>query len=313
MVALVHHKRIFRKLLQVDIVCPHQIEELGSLDAAAGFRHEAEVEGGGLRSVEEQSVEPVPVGTDRVRVSGDFLDGRENDVFVLALEDSGPHDYGRVLGAREDGGERVAAFGELGERFRARAEVFVVVVEVGRWAHVGDFGIGGTDKRRSALGFGPFPSHQMLFDPNLFRKSFRAIIDSASDNFPATPTISDGLTLWMTSATTARASRQLTVLKRPSAPRIIGLADIIKDKDSLANGYSSTYGTSFNRGTMRMTSGPLLSMRILEPTASVTSMLSVPFSSQLRALKAKGFEVRAPTGQISITFPDNSLVISRST
>jgi hypothetical protein len=44
-----------------------------------------------------------------------------------------------------------------------------------------------------------------------------------------------------------------------------------------------------------MTSGPMLSIRILDPTASVTSMVSVFFNSQFQALNAKGFEVSAPT------------------
>ena len=40
--------------------------------------------------------------------------------------------------------------------------------------------------------------------------------------------------------------------------------------------------------------------------ASITSILSVFFNSQGRASKAYGLDVKAPTGQRSITFADNS-------
>jgi hypothetical protein len=45
---------------------------------------------------------------------------------------------------------------------------------------------------------------------------------------------------------------------------------------------------------------------ILLPTASKTSTLSVFLVSQGLAVKAYGFDVRAPTGQRSITFPESS-------
>lgn len=61
------------------------------------------------------------------------------------------------------------------------------------------------------------------------------------------------------------------------------------------------------------TSGPLVSILVLEPRASLTSMDSVLFSSQLRAVNANGLDVSAPTGQRSITLPDSSLVMSFST
>ena len=61
------------------------------------------------------------------------------------------------------------------------------------------------------------------------------------------------------------------------------------------------------------TSGPLVSIFVLEPSASLTSMDSVLFSSQFRAVKAKGLDVRAPTGQRSITLPESSLDMSFST
>ena len=43
-----------------------------------------------------------------------------------------------------------------------------------------------------------------------------------------------------------------------------------------------------------------------EPTASITSIDSVFLSSHGLASKTYGLEVRAPTGQRSITLPDNS-------
>jgi hypothetical protein len=64
---------------------------------------------------------------------------------------------------------------------------------------------------------------------------------------------------------------------------------------------------------IRITSGPRLLMRMFDPTASNTSMLSVLFSSHGLAVNAYGFEVNAPTGHTSITLPDSSLVIRFST
>ena len=42
------------------------------------------------------------------------------------------------------------------------------------------------------------------------------------------------------------------------------------------------------------------------PNPSNTSIVSVGFNSQLLAVNANGFEVNAPTGHKSITFPLNS-------
>ena len=61
-----------------------------------------------------------------------------------------------------------------------------------------------------------------------------------------------------------------------------------------------------------MTSRPRVSTRIAEPTASMTSIDSVLFNSHGRAVKAKGFEVSAPTGQRSTTLPCSSEVIACS-
>ena len=74
----------------------------------------------------------------------------------------------------------------------------------------------------------------------------------------------------------------------------------------------SSFTWSLTRGMMRITSRPLRSTRIAEPTASITSMDSVLVSSHGRAVKANGFEVSAPTGQRSMTLPCSSDVIALS-
>ena len=48
---------------------------------------------------------------------------------------------------------------------------------------------------------------------------------------------------------------------------------------------------------------------MLDPTASSTSIVSVLFNSHGLAVNEKGFEVKAPTGQISIILPESSEVI----
>jgi hypothetical protein len=75
----------------------------------------------------------------------------------------------------------------------------------------------------------------------------------------------------------------------------------------------SSLTASLSRGTMRITSGPRLSTRMLAPSASETSMLSVVLSSQGRDVNAAGLDVSAPTGQRSMTLPDSSDVSSFST
>ena len=68
----------------------------------------------------------------------------------------------------------------------------------------------------------------------------------------------------------------------------------------------SSLTSSLSRGSTRMTSGPRTSMRMLLPTASITSMDSVLRQLPGRATKAYGFEVSAPTGQRSMMLPDSS-------
>ena len=64
--------------------------------------------------------------------------------------------------------------------------------------------------------------------------------------------------------------------------------------------------SSFINGNTLFTSHPYVSTLIFDPTASITSIDSVFLSSHGLASKTYGLEVSAPTGQRSITFPDNS-------
>ena len=64
--------------------------------------------------------------------------------------------------------------------------------------------------------------------------------------------------------------------------------------------------TSLILGNTLSTSPVRVVTTILLPIASRTSTLSVFLVSQGLAVKAYGFDVRAPTGQRSITFPESS-------
>lgn len=70
--------------------------------------------------------------------------------------------------------------------------------------------------------------------------------------------------------------------------------------------FTESIFTSFSLGMILMTSPVLVDTIMLDPTASNTSTLSVFRVSHGRAVNAYGFEVRAPTGHKSITFPDSS-------
>lgn len=63
---------------------------------------------------------------------------------------------------------------------------------------------------------------------------------------------------------------------------------------------------SFNKGRTRSILLPTISNLREEPKESKISILSTPVNSQERTLKAKGIEVKAPTGQISIILPESS-------
>ena len=59
-------------------------------------------------------------------------------------------------------------------------------------------------------------------------------------------------------------------------------------------------------GSILFTSQLYVSTLIFDPTASITSILSVFLSSHGRASNAYGFDVRAPTGHKSITLAESS-------
>lgn len=59
------------------------------------------------------------------------------------------------------------------------------------------------------------------------------------------------------------------------------------------------------KGTTRITLLLATSILIEEAKESKISIPSKPINSQGRAVKAKGIEVKAPTGQISITLPES--------
>jgi hypothetical protein len=63
---------------------------------------------------------------------------------------------------------------------------------------------------------------------------------------------------------------------------------------------------------MRTTSRPRQSTRMAEPTASITSTLSVLRNSHGRVANAHGLCVSAPTGHRSTAFADNSDIMPRS-
>merc|ERR1711966_412242 len=66
----------------------------------------------------------------------------------------------------------------------------------------------------------------------------------------------------------------------------------------------SSFNSSFKLGNTRMISYPRISTLMLLQILSKVSIDSTLFNSQGRAEKAYGFEVKAPTGHKSITFPE---------
>ena len=101
---------------------------------------------------------------------------------------------------------------------------------------------------------------------------------------------------------------------RPSGPLTNGVSSLWRFSPSYENRALSLIHSSFTpscrRGTTRITSVPRVSTRMFDPKPSVTSTLSANLSSQARAVNAKGFEVSAPTGHKSMTFPLSSEVSS---
>ena len=92
-----------------------------------------------------------------------------------------------------------------------------------------------------------------------------------------------------------------------------GVSILCFDNPSIANRdlslIHSSLISSFIRGRTLRVFLPNVSMRILDPIASKTSIDSVLFNSQGLALNAYGLLVNAPTGHKSITLPDNSDLI----
>ena len=90
----------------------------------------------------------------------------------------------------------------------------------------------------------------------------------------------------------------------------MGVVNLCLFKPSQANlvlsEIHSSFTSSFILGIILRTSPVLWVTTMLLPTLSKTSMDSVFLVSQGRAMNAQGLEVRAPTGQRSITFPESS-------
>ncbi len=146
-------------------------------------------------------------------------------------------------------------------------------------------------------------------------RSSAAFINSASCRSPAITPTRSGAAAFSRSAITANASAQLAGCSRPPR-RIIGRSSRWRERPSQAkrvlSEIHSSLTSSFTRGSTRITAGPRASTRMLEPIASITSMLGVLVSSHGRRWKALGLEVSAPTGHRSMTLPDSSLVTAAS-
>ena len=172
------------------------------------------------------------------------------------------------------------------------------------------------DERTSPLTPAIVPSVRVSSAPSRFMRSLRATIASASASFPAMARTAPPLAARASEAA-ASACSHLTGARAPSAFLASGMLSRWRLRPSYWNRalseIHSSFTSSFSRGTMRMTSVPRVSTRMLQPSASLTSTDSTPLSSQFRAVKAYGLEVRAPTGHRSITFPESSLAMSFST
>lgn len=68
----------------------------------------------------------------------------------------------------------------------------------------------------------------------------------------------------------------------------------------------SSFKVSIKMGNIRITKLLATSIRIEAAIASSTSILSIDFNSQGRAVNVYGMEVNAPTGHKSIILPLNS-------
>eukprot|EP00732_Lithocolla_globosa_P002681 Lithocolla_globosa_v1_NODE_1848_length_2298_cov_11.398128.p4 type:complete len:135 gc:universal NODE_1848_length_2298_cov_11.398128:1094-1498(+) len=132
-------------------------------------------------------------------------------------------------------------------------------------------------------------SKTKLLEPSAWNKSLTATIDSTSANCPATAVILDPSIPEIRERIVSRASSQGTARKdEPSRimgePRRWTLSPSVAARDLSAS--HSSFTSSCSRGSTRITSSPLQSTRMFEPSASCTSMDSVWRSSQGRAVKA---------------------------
>mmetsp|Transcript_23787 Transcript_23787/g.62210 ORF Transcript_23787/g.62210 Transcript_23787/m.62210 type:complete len:268 (+) Transcript_23787:2289-3092(+) len=114
----------------------------------------------------------------------------------------------------------------------------------------------------------------------------------------------------MAAPTAPRASDHDAGASSPSAPRTNGSVSRCRlrpsyEKRALSAIHSSLM-SSLHRGMMRMTSPARVLTTMFDPSASITSTESVLRSSHVRAVKAYGLEVSAPTGHRSMTLPDSS-------
>mmetsp|Transcript_14486 Transcript_14486/g.24550 ORF Transcript_14486/g.24550 Transcript_14486/m.24550 type:complete len:233 (+) Transcript_14486:1671-2369(+) len=158
------------------------------------------------------------------------------------------------------------------------------------------------------------PSEAWLPLPSLLRRSFSAMMPSASASLPAIAFTSSPEALPTASAMAAKAFSQVARVRLPFWVFTIGALRRWRLRPSYWNRalseIHSSLTSSLRRGVTRITSVPLESTRMLQPKASETSTDSVSFSSHGRAVKAYGLEVSAPTGQRSIILADILLVNS---
>ena len=178
-----------------------------------------------------------------------------------------------------------------------------------------------SDELNSQLSRAPSPSvipscrQSRLVTPSPPNRSSAAFMDSASCRSPAITPIRSGAVAFTRAATASSASPQLAGLSLPST-RTNGWSSRWRLRPSTAkrvlSEIHSSLTSSLTRGSTRSTAGPRASTRIAEPRASITSTLSVLFSSQGRALNAYGLEVSAPTGHRSITLADSSDITALS-
>mmetsp|Transcript_256 Transcript_256/g.543 ORF Transcript_256/g.543 Transcript_256/m.543 type:complete len:220 (-) Transcript_256:555-1214(-) len=144
-------------------------------------------------------------------------------------------------------------------------------------------------------------------------RSLSAQMLSASASLPATAmSFVDGVERRPCAAASSASFHVALRRGAPFSPRTYGASRRCRLRPSYEkrprSPIHSSFTDSLRRGTIRITSCPLASTRMDAPMPSVASTDSVGRSSHERAVNAYGFDVSAPTGQRSITFPLISLV-----